>query len=193
MSSSPPPPPPKHPRTKIREYVCALLSGKTPAATRVHDTRVVALGGDMPTINVYTLDDRMEEEISHTPHEIRVVCPLVIEVSAFVNDTFAQDLDALCLQIESLIDFRLGGNAEKCIYASTTFGFDQEGDRVFAIAKITYNVYFQKTEGGLNTEFGIFDKFYGAWDMADPNIPGDDSGKDGQIDAIDQLEDIYTE
>lgn len=181
-----------HVRTQIRNYVLNRLTGNTNAESRVYNSKITPNKGDFPVIGVYTPKDSFQEELSASPYEQRRVCTLEIHCSVVQNATFQDELDALCLQLEQFIDYRLGGGLdeiESCEYKDTEILLNREGEFPIATAIIIYEVTYIWTETLLVDPASLSDlnSLYVQWDMKDLTVTGA-PGPDGQIDKTDEIQ-----
>jgi hypothetical protein len=187
---------PLHIRTQIRNYVCNRLVGKTDAGNRVYESKVTPNQGPFPIIGVYTLADTKTADRSEAPYEEtrNITLEVQIEHMATGNPSFAADLDAICLRVESLIDYKLGGRIQEiqgCKYRDTNVIFKDDGEKMTAVAAMSFDVVYDWTEPNFEDPAVLDDLkwIYNTYDLADPNN-GSGEGPDGQIDAQDIVGDL---
>lgn len=178
-----------HKRTEIRIYlVDRLLNGDTNADSRVHNSKINAEHGPFPAIAVYTTGERKLEKTSENPEyrkEITVELQAVVEQS----DTYADDLDDLCLQIEALLDFDyfLGGQQNGIVESfepdETQILFSNKGDIELAMAMMTYKATYIAILPDNTASLDKFNTFHGDIDTANDQTTEGETGPDGQIEA----------
>ena len=74
---------------------------------------------------------------------------LAISVDVYVraNETFDDDVDAICVQVEAAVgaDFRLNGLAKDVVLRGTDIDFSGEGEVPVGIARLTFDVRYVTT------------------------------------------------
>lgn len=183
----------KHVRTLVRNYICNRLKGKTAAENRVFKSKVTPNQGPFPAIGVYTLSDKFKEDRAETPYNQKRNFSIEIHIEIVANDGYDDILDDICLQVEKLIDFKLGGEIdvlESCKYQDTEIIIKPDGEKTTAIAVMTWDVeyFWEETPEFDPITMDDLRWIYIKYDMADPNSEGE--GPDGQIDAEDHVGDL---
>jgi hypothetical protein len=185
-----------HIRTQIRNYVCNRLNGRTAAGNRVYDSKVTPNIGPFPVIGVYTFSDAKTQDRSEAPFEAvrTITLEVQIEVIATGNRHYAEQLDNLCLQVEQLIDYKLGGGIDElysCKYRDTNTFLKEDGEKLTAIAAMSWDVVYDWISTPVQDPITMDDLkyIYNSYDLADPN-DGGELGPDGQIDAQDIVGDL---
>ncbi len=182
-----------HIRQTIRNYVATQLTGATNAGANVYKSKVTPFWNNLPAINIFTMRDEAEPPFELGP--VRQKVPVTIHIYAAVkhNDDYADNLDALCEQIESKMDYFLGGNVQSCLYDGTNIVFRDEGDKNLAIAEITYKAtHIYEEKGMVNPDtLSDLDSIHIDYDLADPN-DGSTEGPDGQTDAQDIVDNLQS-
>lgn len=143
-----------HVRKQIRDAVKAtLISGVPLVQRRVYASRVHPLSqAKLPCVLVYTAS---EASNLMTMGQRTILRELSMSVDIYVsmNDTFDDDVDAICVQIEEAIaanrDF--GGVAKETILVATEIDFDGDTENPVGVARLTYNVQYVTTIGDVET------------------------------------------
>ena len=165
-------------RKPIREYVGALLKGKTSAGDRVFETRVRPLWSEeLPGIAVYTENE--DVSVFEEPRVYRRTLSLVVEIYAEANEALDDTLDLISGGVEDTIDAdpTLGGLVNDARETNTTINLVDDGKVIVGSAKLTFQVeYFTNTPDGVAVDFtGTLTK----WDTKRDN---------GQFEATDTTE-----
>ncbi len=133
-----------HPRQLIREAAREALVGKTQAAERVYETRIVPWRRlELPAIAIYTLDEEVDPSSASTaPRELTRTVDLAIEAYVKQGDNVDDALDDIALEIERAMhaDETLRGKASDSILASTQLGIVAEGEKTAGVAGLLYRV-----------------------------------------------------
>lgn len=155
-----------HQRKALRQKVCQLLRGQTTAEDRVYSTRVVTfLKKDLRAINVYATDETVDaDSVTTAPRELTRELELVIEGYVPVipdpeTGIFADDvLDDFAAELEAVMDANrdLDGTCGESILESTTLDLENVGDRIYAIAVLTYRVTYRTPDAPTLDSFDDF-------------------------------------
>jgi hypothetical protein len=133
-----------HRRQIIRDAVIAMLKGQTTVGERVFPTRFEVLRrNDVPALLVYTVSESVDPESQRTaPRELTRTLQLGIHAVVKVTEAVDDELDALALQVERLVDKdpTFGGEASDAILTSTDIAVYEEADRRVGIARLTYAI-----------------------------------------------------
>ena len=136
-----------HQRKIIREAVAAQLVGKTGAAARVFETRLVPYRRlELPALAVYTKSESVDPASADTsPRELRRNLQLVVEGAVKLGEDVDDALDQLALEVERAMDADryFGGAAGESVLTSTDTGISEEGDRPIGILILTYAVTYR--------------------------------------------------
>lgn len=182
-----------HIRTRVVEYVKNRLMGQTTAGTRVFDHKLTKTMPPFPAINISAVNDRLDELRGENPVVQNRVLTLQVDVEVLaMQDGWKAAMDDICLKVEQLIDVKLGGGIpelESCIYDETQIVGNADGEKITAIAVMTWNVKYVWEETPVLTteEMDDLKLLHGTWDMSSPNN-GTVDGPDGQIDAEDIID-----
>ena len=78
---------------------------------------------------------------------------LVVDAYVRAVDTFDDDVDALCVQIEETIaaDYTLNGLVKDSVLTSTEIDFDGDAERPVGVARLTYTIRYVTTIGDVET------------------------------------------
>ena len=134
-----------HVRKSIRDrFVTKLTTGAPLVQRRVYGSRVYPITSDnLPAITVYTGSESsgLHNMSMGEPDLLR---SLSINVDAYVRitETFDDDLDALCVQIEEAIagDFYVNGLAKDAVLTSTEIDFSSDAEQPIGVARLTFVV-----------------------------------------------------
>ena len=143
-----------HVRKQIRDRISEILaSGVTLVSGRVYPSRIYPLSEDnLPCVAVYTSS---EESGLRTMGTVTIERQLLTSVDAVVrvSDSFDDDVDALCVQIEEAIaaDFTLSGLVKDIVLSSTEIDFDSDAERPIGIARLTFACRYVTTVGDVET------------------------------------------
>lgn len=135
-----------HIREQIRERVVSLLStSATLVSGRVYNTRLYPFTkGNLPAINVTTLSEQMPLMTMGRDVEKRTetTISLLIDCHVAVTDTFDDDLDAICTQVEEAIggDFTINDLAKQALLDVIEIEIVGEGEKPVGVARMSYNV-----------------------------------------------------
>lgn len=136
-----------HERQVIRAKVRQMLLGRTLAAQRVYLNRFVPLRtSELPAVMVFVLSESIEAGGDATaPRELTRIMQLAIDAVVEVEEGADDAMDALALQIESVMhaDPTLGGTAGDSILSDTEIGTEPEGDRLVGRVALTYDVTYR--------------------------------------------------
>ena len=138
----------RHPRTKIREDVAALLSANLPqVAPRVTDARISIhrstplFAAKLPAILIYTRDERIESEPNADPGLRYRKLELSIEIITS-GDKAAEEADSLAQAVEFVMETNetLGNTVERIRHTGTEIDQDGEGDTPILAARLMFEV-----------------------------------------------------
>lgn len=137
------------PRTAIRRRVAALLRASLPlwdarlTSARIHESRAIPLPSKkLPTILIYTRDERLEDDAGHSdPGLRRRTLDLFVEAVATGHDADT-DADYFCAAIESIVDNNenLGGLVEGTRLSRVSVDADGDSDGVIIGARLEFEV-----------------------------------------------------
>jgi len=143
-----------HVRKQIRDRVEIILkTGVTLAQQRVYASRIYPLTGpQLPAVAVYTPSEGSGLQTMGTRTLARDIS-LNVDAYVRVTDTFDDDIDALCVQIEETIaaDYNLNGLVKDTILTSTEIDFDGEAEKPVGVARLTYTIRYVTTIGDVET------------------------------------------
>ena len=132
-----------HIRQQIRDRVASVLTtGVALVSSRVYTSRVYPLSeAKLPAIAVYTSSET-SNLMSFQPPTLQRSMSLTVDVYARAVDTFDDDVDAICVQIEDAIgdDFRVNGLAKQIHLISTDIDYNGEAEHPVGIASMTFEV-----------------------------------------------------
>lgn len=143
-----------HVRKQIRDRMEAVLSGAVALATGgVYASRVYPLTqAKLPAVTVYSGSEASALQTMGSKTLARDLS-LIVDAYVRVTDTFDDDLDALCVQIEEAVaaDYTLNGLAKNTVLTSTEIDFDSEAERPVGVARMTYTIRYVTTIGDVET------------------------------------------
>jgi hypothetical protein len=187
-----------HIRTQVRNYVRSkLLNGATNAENRIYKSKIDAHLGEEPIIGIYTHSERKLERTTNAP-EYRKEFTVELQVIVRENDTWDEELDDLCRQIEQLLDFDyyLGGMQSGLVESfepdETDILHNDKAEQQYAMAKMTYKATYLSSQDDNSSTLDNFNTFHGDIDANDPTTTGE-LGPDGQIDADVHITDLYSD
>lgn len=138
----------RHPRTKIREDVAALLSANLPKVDpRITDTRISIhrstplFAAKLPAILIYTRDERIESEPNADPGLRYRKLELSIEIITS-GDRAAEEADSLAQAVEFVMETNetLDNTVEGIRHTGTEIDQDGEGDTPILAARLMFEV-----------------------------------------------------
>lgn len=138
----------RHPRTKIREDVAALLSANLPKVDpRITDARISIhrstplFAAKLPAILIYTRDERIESEPNADPGLRYRKLELSIEIITS-GDKAAEEADSLAQAVEFVMETNetLGNTIEGIRHTGTEIDQDGEGDTPILAARLMFEV-----------------------------------------------------
>lgn len=143
-----------HVRKQIRDRVESILgTGVTLVSGRVYASRIYPLTGpQLPAVAVYTGSEASGLQTMGTRTLARDIS-LNVDAYVRVTDTFDDDIDALCVQIEETIaaDYSLNGLVKDTVLTSTEIDFDGEAEKPVGVARLTYTIRYVTTIGDVET------------------------------------------
>lgn len=143
-----------HVRKAIRDrFISTLTSDVTLVRARVYGSRVYPITEDnLPAITVYTgseASNRYNMGVTDLTRELSV------EVDCYIRatDTFDDDVDAICVQVEEAIagDFTVNSLAKGATLISTEINFSGDAEQPIGIAKLTFNVRYVTSMADVET------------------------------------------
>lgn len=143
-----------HVRKQIRDRMESILtSGATLATGGVFASRVYPLTkAKLPALTIYTGSEASGLQTMGAKTIARDLS-LIIDAYVRVTDTFDDDVDALCVQVEEAIasDYTLNGLAKNTVLSSTEIDFDAETERPIGVARMTYTIRYVTSIGDVET------------------------------------------
>ena len=143
-----------HVRKAIRDrFISTLTSDVTLVKTRVYGSRVYPITEEnLPAITVYTGSEASSRYNMGVTDLIR---ELSVEVDCYIRaaDTFDDDMDAICVQVEEAIagDFTVNSLAKGATLTSTEINFSGDAEQPIGIAKLTFNVRYVTSMADVET------------------------------------------
>lgn len=134
-----------HVRKSIRDRIASVLdSGVALVSSRVYASRVYPIDpSNLPAITVYTGSEAsgLHNMASGTPDLMRTLS-VTVDCYVRITETFDDDVDAICVQIEEAIanDFTVNGFAKDVVLNSTEIDFSGEAEQPVGIARMTFVV-----------------------------------------------------
>jgi len=143
-----------HVRKQIRDRVESILTtGATLATGGVFASRVYPLTqAKLPALTIYTGSEASGLQSMGAKTLARDLS-LIVDAYVRVTDTFDDDVDALCVQVEEVIaaDYTLNGLAKNTVLSSTEIDFDAEAERPVGVARMTYTIRYVTAIGDVET------------------------------------------
>lgn len=143
-----------HVRKQIRDQVESILTtGATLATGGVFASRVYPLTqAKLPALTIYTGSEASGLQSMGAKTLARDLS-LIVDAYVRVTDTFDDDVDALCVQVEEVIaaDYTLNGLAKNTVLSSTEIDFDAEAERPVGVARMTYTIRYVTAIGDVET------------------------------------------
>lgn len=142
-----------HVRKQIRDRVENILRGATHATGGVFASRVYPLTqAKLPALTIYTGSEASGLQSMGAKTLARDLS-LIVDAYVRVTDTFDDDVDALCVQVEEIIaaDYTLNGLAKNTVLSSTEIDFDAEAERPVGVARMTYTIRYVTAIGDVET------------------------------------------
>ena len=137
-----------HVRKLIRDRMATVLSAGVGLVNgRVFTSRLYPLtAAKLPAITVHS---GAEASGLMAMGNVTLMRTLQVSVDVYVraNETFDDDVDAICVQVEAAIggDFRLDGLAKDVVLTGTDIDFSGEGEVPVGIARLTFDVRYVTT------------------------------------------------
>ena len=134
-----------HVRKSIRDrFEARLKSQVSLVRRRVFASRVYPIDASkLPAITVYTGSEAsgLHNMASGTPDLMRNLS-VTVDCYVRVTETFDDDVDAICVQIEEAIanDFTVNGFAKDAVLTSTDIDFSGDAEQPVGIARMTFVV-----------------------------------------------------
>lgn len=143
-----------HVRKQIRDAVKATLTSGVPLVQRrVYASRVHPLSqAKLPCVLVYTASEA-SNLMTMGQRTIMRELSMSVDIYVSMNDTFDDDVDAICVEIEEAIAANrdLGGVSKETILVATEIDFDGDTENPVGVARLTYNVQYVTTIGDVET------------------------------------------
>lgn len=143
-----------HVRKQIRDRFESILgTGVTLATGGVFASRVYPLTqAKLPALTVYTGSEASSLQTMGSKTLARDLS-LIVDAYVRVTDTFDDEIDALCVQVEETVaaDYTLNGLAKNTVLTSTEIDFDGEAERPVGVARMTYTIRYVTTIGDVET------------------------------------------
>ena len=143
-----------HVRKQIRDRMESILtSGVTLATGGVYGSRVYPLTeAKLPALTVYSGSESSSLQTMGAKTLARDLS-LIVDAYVRVTDSFDDDIDALCVQIEETVaaDYTLNDLAKNTVLTSTEIDFDGEAERPVGVARMTYTIRYVTTIGDVET------------------------------------------
>lgn len=138
-----------HLRTTIRNAVKTAVTGLASTGSRVFASRVYPLQAtDLPCLMIYTIEDKSKVATRGPSRQIHRTVTLAVDALAGSSATMDDTLDEICRQVEvALHGSTLGGAALDVRLDTTTIGLDGSSDQPLGVARMTWLVDYQHTEG----------------------------------------------
>jgi len=130
-----------------------LTSGVTLATGGVYASRVYPLTeATLPALTVYSGSEASSLQTMGAKTLARDLS-LIVDAYVRVTDTFDDDIDALCVQVEQAVaaDYTLNDLAKNTVLTSTEIDFDGEAERPVGVARMTYTIRYVTTIGDVET------------------------------------------
>lgn len=133
-----------HVRRQIRDkMVDVLKAGVSLVNQRVYASRIYSLKQDkLPALVVTTASESSELMNMGSTKNLDRSVSISVDVYVRVTDTFDDDLDAICVQVEEAIggNFYLDGLSKNTVLTSTEVEFSGEAEQPAGVARLTYDV-----------------------------------------------------
>ena len=143
-----------HVRKQIRDRMETVLSGAVTLATGgVYASRVYPLTqAKLPALTIYSGSEASALQTMGAKTLARDLS-LIVDAYVRVTDSFDDDIDALCVQVEEAVaaDYTLNGLAKNTVLTSTEIDFDAEAERPVGVARMTYTIRYVTTIGDVET------------------------------------------
>lgn len=163
-----------HPRKAIRDAVKTILTGATDAGEKVYTNRARhTFPAELPVILVYTTEENSEVRAVSPNAELARTLKLVIEIPMKADDTLDDRLDAIALQVETVMgrDDTLGGTANFSFLSGTVMGLDAESKYQIGALVMTFDVNY----------YGFVNEDVAENDLTEVHTKIDTAPEDGQI------------
>lgn len=144
-----------HVRRQIRDKVTDILkTGVALVRRRVLASRVYPLtAANIPAVLVYTRSEGSGLLSFGPAKSLDRRLSLSIDVYVRATETFDNDLDAICVQVEETIaaNFTLDGLAKEAVLTGTEIDYSGEAEQPVAVARLTYAIRYVTTIGDVET------------------------------------------
>lgn len=166
-----------HPRKAIRQAVVAILVGNTVAGSNVWASRKVHfLQSELPGIAVYTLDTDSEVR-DESPRSYKCTTTLVVELrlqSGTTIDAVDDPMDDFCEQVENLLNYDryLLDGVDSFTSTGTVIELDPSGDRVTALAAMSYEVVYNQCATEVPPDAVPFEAAHATYNLDNAVDPG---------------------
>lgn len=133
-----------HVRRQIRDkMVDVLKAGVSLVNRRVYASRIYSLTQDkLPALVVTTVSESSELMNMGSTKNLDRSVSISVDVYVRATETFDDDLDAICVQVEEAIggNFYLDGLSKNTVLTSTEVEFSGEAEQPAGVARLTYDV-----------------------------------------------------
>jgi|GEM_PF-1143649 len=133
-----------HVRRQVRDkMVDVLKAGVSLVNRRVYASRIYSLTQDkLPALVVTTVSESSELMNMGSTKNLDRSVSISVDVYVRATETFDDDLDAICVQVEEAIggNFYLDGLSKNTVLTSTEVEFSGEAEQPAGVARLTYDV-----------------------------------------------------
>lgn len=134
-----------HVRKSIRDRIASVLdSGVALVSNRVYASRVYPIDpSKLPAITVYTGSEASGlNNIALGTSDLMRNLSVTVDCYVRITETFDDDVDAICVQIEEAIasDFTVNGLAKDAVLTSTDIDFSGDAEQPVGVARMTFVV-----------------------------------------------------
>jgi len=133
-----------HVRRQVRDkMVDVLKAGVSLVNRRVYASRIYSLTQDkLPALVVTTVSESSGLMNMGSTKNLDRSVSISVDVYVRATETFDDDLDAICVQVEEAIggNFYLDGLSKNTVLTSTEVEFSGEAEQPAGVARLTYDV-----------------------------------------------------
>lgn len=136
-------------RKIIREKIKSLLLNNTDCVDKVYENRIAQWWPkNLPAISIYSSSES-SEIWNVAPRKYKRKVNISVEIIQVASDDIDDKLDLLCDQVEIILngDDTLQGVCDDVIYQGTTLSIVEDGENLFAVAKLDYEVTYASYHG----------------------------------------------
>lgn len=135
-----------HQRTTIRQQMQTLLSGQTPAGTKVYPSRRIRVRAEtLPVIMIYTAEES-SEEYQAAPRQLRHTLTLSVEVAvnAAADDAVDETLDDFAETIQNLVaaDDTLNAAVSDIILSRSSSQIIEDGEQPIGALRMDFTAIY---------------------------------------------------